>query len=69
MMQTEVVSRVLSLAHQTVKETHRARLESYIHAYCRVIPPEVLEEVDPQRLLAFVMDRFRVPRKRILPRP
>ncbi len=58
MMQTEVVAKVLSLAHQTVKETHRDRLESYIHAYCRAIPPEVLEEVEPQRLLAFVMDRF-----------
>ncbi len=58
MMQTEVVAKVLSLAHQTVKETHRDRLESYIHTYCRAIPPEVLEAVDPQRLLAFVMDRF-----------
>ena len=45
MMQTEVVSKVLSLAHQTVKETHRDRLEAYIHAYCRAIPPEVIEAV------------------------
>ncbi len=57
-MDTEVVRQVLSLAHSAVKETHRARLESYIHAYCKAIPPEVLKEVDPHRLLSFVMDRF-----------
>jgi glutamate dehydrogenase len=57
-MQTEVVRKVLSLAQQAVKETHRARLDAYIHAYCRAIPPEVLAEVDPHRLLAFAMDRF-----------
>ena len=57
-LQTEVVTKVLSLAHQTVKETHRDRLESYIHAYCRAIPPEALHEIDPAKLLAFVMDRF-----------
>ncbi len=57
-MQTEVVRQVLSLAHQAVKETHRERLDAYIHAYCRAIPPEVLSEVDPNRLLAFTMDRF-----------
>nr|HEX4314646.1 NAD-glutamate dehydrogenase domain-containing protein [Kofleriaceae bacterium] len=57
-LQTEVVTKVLSLAHQTVKETHRDRLESYIHAYCRAIPPEALHAVDPAKLLAFVMDRF-----------
>ena len=58
MMQAEVVAKVLSLAQKAVKETHRDRLEAYIHAYCRAIPPEVLEQVDPQRLLSFVMDRF-----------
>src|SRR5215212_9716957 len=57
-MQTEVVRQVLSLAHQAVKETHRDRLEAYIRAYCRAIPPEVLAEVEPHHLLAFVMDRF-----------
>ncbi|MBM4357206.1 MAG: NAD-glutamate dehydrogenase [Deltaproteobacteria bacterium] len=57
-MQTEVVRKVLSLAQQAVKETHRDRLDAYIHAYCRAIPPEVLAEVDPNRLLAFTMDRF-----------
>ena len=57
-MQAEVVRQVLSLAHQSVKETHRDRLESYIRAYCRAIPPEVLSEVEPHHLLAFVMDRF-----------
>ena len=57
-MQTEVVRQVLSLAHQAVKETHRDRLEAYIRAYCRAIPPEVLAEVDPHHLLSFVMDRF-----------
>ena len=45
-MQSEVVSQVLALAHQAVKETHRDRLEAYIRAYCRAIPPEVLDEVD-----------------------
>ena len=57
-MQAEVVRAVLSLAHQSVKETHRDRLESYIRAYCRAIPPEVLSEVDPHHLLSFVMERF-----------
>ncbi len=57
-MQAEVVRQVLSLAHQSVKESHRDRLESYIRAYCRAIPPEVLSEVEPHHLLAFVMDRF-----------
>lgn len=57
-MQTDVVRQVLALAHQAVKETHRDRLDAYIHAYCRAIPPEVLSEVDPNRLLAFTMDRF-----------
>ena len=57
-MQTEVVRQVLSLAHQAVKETHRDRLESYIRAYCRAIPPEVFEDVEAHRLLTFVMDRF-----------
>ena len=57
-MQAEVVRQVLSLAHQSVKETHRDRLESYIRAYCRAIPPEVLSEVEPHVLLAFVMERF-----------
>src|SRR5262245_64677212 len=57
-MHTEVVRQVLSLAHQAVKETHRDRLEAYIRAYCRAIPPEVLAEVEPHHLLAFVMDRF-----------
>src|SRR5688572_3813617 len=57
-MQAEVVRQVLSLAHQAVKETHRDRLESYIRAYCRAIPPEVFEDVEAHRLLTFVMDRF-----------
>nr|MBA3820620.1 hypothetical protein [Deltaproteobacteria bacterium] len=57
-MQTEVVKQVLSLAHQAVKETHRDRLQSYIQSYCRAIPPEVFDEIEPQKLLAFVMDRF-----------
>ncbi|HWU86289.1 MAG TPA: hypothetical protein VN253_03410, partial [Kofleriaceae bacterium] len=57
-MQAEVVRQVLSLAHQAVKETHRDRIESYIRAYCRAIPPEVFEDVEAHRLLAFVMDRF-----------
>ena len=57
-MQAEVVRQVLTLAHQSVKESHRDRLESYIRAYCRAIPPEVLSEVEPHHLLAFVMDRF-----------
>ncbi|MEJ7598037.1 MAG: NAD-glutamate dehydrogenase domain-containing protein [Kofleriaceae bacterium] len=52
------MKQVLSLAHQAVKETHRDRLESYIRNYCRAIPPEVLAEVEPPKLLAFVMDRF-----------
>jgi glutamate dehydrogenase len=54
----QVVSQVLSLAHQAVKESHRDRLESYIRTYCRAIPPEILTEVEPHKLLAFVMDRF-----------
>jgi len=57
-MQTEVVRQVLSLAQQSVKESHRDRLESYIRSYVRAIPPEVLSEVEPQHLLAFVMDRL-----------
>ncbi|MCW5805788.1 MAG: NAD-glutamate dehydrogenase [Deltaproteobacteria bacterium] len=57
-MQTEVVRQVLTLAHQAVKETHRDRLEAYIRAYCRAIPPELLAEVEPHHLLTFVMDRF-----------
>ena len=57
-MEAAVVSQVLTLAHQSVKESHRARLESYIRAYCRAIPPEVLEEIEPQHLFSFVMDRF-----------
>ena len=57
-MQTEVVKQVLSLAHQAVKETHRDRLQAYISAYCRSIPPEVLKEAEPHNLLQFVMDRF-----------
>ncbi|MGE0548918.1 MAG: NAD-glutamate dehydrogenase domain-containing protein [Kofleriaceae bacterium] len=55
-MQAEVVTQVLSLAHQAVKESHRDRLEAYIRAYCRAIPPEV--EVEPHHLLGFIMDRF-----------
>ncbi|MBA2538034.1 MAG: NAD-glutamate dehydrogenase, partial [Deltaproteobacteria bacterium] len=54
----QVVTQVLSLANQAVKESHRDRLESYIRTYCRAIPPEVLSEVEPHKLLAFVMDRF-----------
>ena len=54
----QVVNQVLTLAHQAVKESHRDRLESYIRTYCRAIPPEVLSEVEPHKLLAFVMDRF-----------
>ncbi len=46
------------LAHQALKETHRDRVEAYIRAYCRAIPPEVLKEVEPRVLLAFVMERF-----------
>ena len=57
-MQAEVVRQVLSLAHQSVKESHRDRLESYIRTYCRAIPPEILSAVEPHLLLAFVMDRF-----------
>ena len=57
-MQAEVVRQVLALAHQAVKETHRDRLESYIRAYVRAIPPEVLDEVEPRILLAFIMERF-----------
>jgi glutamate dehydrogenase len=57
-MEAEVVRQVLALAHQAVKETHRDRLEAYIRAYCRAIPPEVLSEVEPAHLLAFVMERF-----------
>jgi len=57
-MQAEVVRQVLSLAHQSVKETHRDRIESYVRAYCRAIPPEVLSEVEPHVLLSFVMERF-----------
>ncbi|HEU0032467.1 MAG TPA: NAD-glutamate dehydrogenase domain-containing protein [Kofleriaceae bacterium] len=41
-----------------MKESHRDRLQSYIRAYCRAIPPEVLGEIEPHKLLAFVMDRF-----------
>jgi glutamate dehydrogenase len=54
----QVVTQVLSLANQAVKESHRDRLESYIRTYCRAIPPEVLSEIEPHKLLAFVMDRF-----------
>src|SRR5688500_15638490 len=57
-MQAEVVRQVLALAHQAVKESHRDRLESYIRAYTRAIPPEVLAEADPRVILAFVMERF-----------
>src|ERR1700749_2207415 len=57
-MQTEVVKQVLSLAHQAVKETHRDRLQAYISAYCRAIPPEVFQTVQAQQLLQFIMDRF-----------
>src|SRR5687768_16428898 len=57
-MQAEVVRQVLTLAHQSVKESHRDRLESYIRAYCRAIPPEVFDEVEAHQLLTFVMDRF-----------
>ncbi len=57
-MQAELVRQVLTLAHQSVKESHRDRLESYIRSYCRAIPPEVLSEVEAHRLLAFVMERF-----------
>ncbi len=57
-MQAEVVRQVLTLAHQSVKETHRDRIESYVRAYCRAIPPEVLSEVEPHVLLSFVMERF-----------
>ncbi len=57
-MQAEVVRQVLTLAHQSVKESHRDRLEAYISAYCRAIPPEVIAEVEPHHLLSFVMDRF-----------
>ena len=57
-MQAEVVRQVLSLAHQSVKETHRDRLDAYIRAYCRAIPPEVLSETEPHVLLAFAMERF-----------
>ncbi|MBA3455578.1 MAG: NAD-glutamate dehydrogenase, partial [Deltaproteobacteria bacterium] len=57
-MQAEVVRQVLTLAHQSVKESHRDRLEAYIRAYCRAIPPEVIAEVEPHHLLSFVMDRF-----------
>jgi len=58
LMQTEVVKQVLSLAHQAVKETHRDRLQSYIHSYTHAIPPEVFDEIEAHKLLAFVMDRF-----------
>ena len=57
-MQAEVVRQALSLAHQAVKETHRDRLESYIRSYCRAIPPELFEDIEAQRLLTFIMDRF-----------
>jgi glutamate dehydrogenase len=57
-MHTEVVTQVLTLASQAVKDTHRERIEAYIRAYCRAIPPEVVREVEPHHLLAFVMDRF-----------
>ena len=57
-MQTAVVNQVLSLAHQAVKESHRDRLQAYITSYARAMPPEVFDEVDPHKLLAFIMDRF-----------
>jgi len=57
-MQTAVVNQVLSLAHQAVKETHRDRLQAYIQSYARAIPPEVYDEIDAHKLLAFLMDRF-----------
>ena len=57
-MHAELVRQVLTLAHQSVKETHRDRLEAYIRSYCRAIPPEVLSEIEPHNLLAFVMERF-----------
>ena len=54
----EVVRQVLALAHHSVKEAHRDRLEAYLRVYCRAIPTDVLAEVEPQVLLAFVMERF-----------
>src|SRR6185436_12974347 len=57
-MQSEVVRQVLTLAHEAVKESHRDRLEAYIKAYVRAIPAEVLAEVEPRVLLAFIMERF-----------
>ena len=57
-MQTAVVHPVLSLAHQAVKESHRDRLQAYIQSYARAIPPEVFDEVDAHKLLAFIMERF-----------
>ena len=33
-------------------------MEAYLRAYCRAIPADVLAEVEPQTLLAFVMERF-----------
>ena len=57
-MQAEVVDKVLTLAQQAGQDAHRGRLEAYIRAYTRAIPVEVLSEVEPPVLLAFLVERF-----------
>jgi glutamate dehydrogenase len=57
-MQAEVVRQVLTLAHEATPQPDRDRLEAYIQAYTRAIPEEVLSEVEPKVLFAFLLDRF-----------
>ncbi len=57
-MHAEVVRQVVTLAQQTVQESHRARVESYIETYCRAIPPDLMSEVEPRVLLDFILERF-----------
>ena len=57
-MPEEIVRKVIALAADTVAEPQRARLEGYIRAYTRAIPAEVLSEVEPKVLLAFLAERF-----------
>ncbi len=53
-----IVGEVLSLARQSVKESHRETIAAYLQEFASALPTGVLKEQPPHELLGFLMERF-----------
>ncbi|MGE3850967.1 MAG: hypothetical protein AB7K09_04425, partial [Planctomycetota bacterium] len=49
---------MLVLARQAVKESHRDTIQTWIEAFCRDMPNDLVRETAPESMLEFLMERY-----------